>query len=93
MKVYYPSDNHTIFFTPAVDHPDCAEFTTTIRDSKPDEWGRFVEYDRKLAIQFTVRFRGGVAEVSANLGKVLIDQGLAFRKPVAIPPPAAVGGW
>jgi hypothetical protein len=37
------------------------------------------------AIQFTVQFQAGEAKVPSNLGKYLIDKGLAQRSPLILP--------
>ncbi len=37
-------------------------------------------------IMYTVEFREGVAHVETQLGRYLIDEGLAARSPIIVPP-------
>jgi len=57
---------HTILVTPGKDHPENSEWH--------DDKGR--------ALMMPVKFIDGVANVDSQLGKYLIDKGLAKKSPI-----------
>lgn len=71
MKVYKPESKgvHRLYVTPAHDAPDVSEWKSA----------------KGEPVMFTVEFVEGVATVPSNLGKYLIDRGLAQRSPIALP--------
>lgn len=68
MKIYYHGNSslHRIFVTPAVDHPEVAAWREL--DGRPR--------------QFEVLFQNGLAIVDDNLGKYLVEKGLASKTKV-----------
>ncbi len=73
MKVYRPGSRgrHTLMVAPGAHHPISEFIEGKGRDRKPK--------------QFNVVFVDGVAEVSENLGRYLIDKDLAKRSPIIVP--------
>ena len=71
MKVYRPGSRvkHTLMVAPGVAHPI----------------SEFVEGKERKPKQFNVVFVEGVAEVSENLGRYLLNNDLAKRSPIIVP--------
>jgi hypothetical protein len=65
MKVYYQgkSTNHHLYVTPGIEFPETSCWFDV----------------NKKPIMFDVNFVNNVAEVEDNLGRYLIDQGLAVK--------------
>ena len=75
MFVYLPhkNANHTMHICPAAD--------PRIRGEVPTEW---VD-DKNTALTFHVEFVRGKAEVDENIGRYLIEQGLAQKSKIILP--------
>ncbi|MCP3017540.1 hypothetical protein [Cupriavidus basilensis] len=73
MKVYRPGSRgkHTLMVAPGVSHPISDFVEGKGKDRKPK--------------QFNVVFVEGVAEVSENLGRYLLNNDLAKRSPIIVP--------
>lgn len=82
MKIYSSSmyGRGTIFVSPGADHPESSDWIQVRSDSE----GRLV----REPIQFAVKFEEGVAEVSEELGRYMIDRKLASKRPqrIVLPP-------
>jgi len=76
MKVYYHgrAPKHRIFVQPGVDHPETSE------------WMEPAEKEGKTKPKlFEIFFENFVATVPDNLGKYLIDKGLASKTKIILP--------
>lgn len=64
--------------------------------SKHPEWFKVTLTEGKQtlqALQITVKFREGMADVSDALGKYLVDKGYAAASPLPIRVPTTVSSW
>jgi hypothetical protein len=75
MFIYLPhkNANHTMHITPAAD--------PRIRGDVPSEW---VD-DKNTPLNFQVEFVRGKAEVDDNIGRYMIEQGLAQKSKIILP--------
>jgi hypothetical protein len=72
----------TIFARPGIDEPK----TDCWFKPEVDEYGEV----RRKAIQFAVKFESGAAEVDDNLGRYLLEKGLASAEPQRFTPHPAL---
>lgn len=81
MKVYKPGCTgiHRLYVQPGSKYPDKSEWMT--KTGTKDDSGK----DVKTPTMFTIEFVDGVAKVDSQLGKYLLDEGLAERSPIIIP--------
>ena len=80
MQVYYHgrSMQHRIFVQPGIDHPETSAWMEPV---DPD--------GKRRAKMFDIFFENGVATVDENLGRYLIDKGLASKTKFIVPLEAA----
>lgn len=71
-----------VFVTPGRDHPETSDWMKTNTDSEGKSFNE--------PIMFTVKFENGVAEVPDNLGRYMIDKGLARKSRLILPPDAPI---
>lgn len=78
MKIYSGTGygNGIIFVTPGAHYPTNSDWISVLQDDQ----GRTI----RKAIQLTVQFKNGVAEVEDSLGEYMIAQKLARSSPVIL---------
>jgi hypothetical protein len=69
MKIYHTSPNMLVLVQPGNEFPD----NTDWKDKEGNK------------TMFPVQFKAGIADVAGNLGKYMLDKGLARRSPIILP--------
>lgn len=79
MKVFNHGGNGrgTIIVAPGKDHPETSDWIKVGRDAL----GR----ETREPVQIAVKFENGCADVPDNLGRYIIDQGLARKSRLIVP--------
>ena len=72
----------TIFVSPGADHPETSDWVKLTKDDSGNEY--------REPLQFTVRFKDGMADVPQALGMYLIAKKLAQKSPIITREPELV---